>query len=576
MVAIKLKAVFAALLAVTKASPLQDLGPLSIFEKLTAPATGWVANGDAPAEAVLNMHIGLKQRDIKGLEEKLLDISDPNSSNYGKWLSKEGIEQYTTPSALTTNLVKLWLTAHGITGDAIQQSSPDWISFEVPVIKAESLLKTKYSLFHGQGDQVTARALEYSVPQLLHDHIDTIQPTTAFHSDFGPKEGAVAQAPVSERAVGRACPDDVTADCINDYYNVDYTGKGTQSLAVTGFLDFSASHGDAASFLKRYFPKGRGKDFADATAGSNVRPNNENNATLEGNLDTQIALSVGYPSAVTYLMVGPNNQAQPNQYFGDQLISFGQWMNAASDPPTVISSSYLGSEPDFGSSYKDRICNEFMKAGARGITVLFCSGDFGVSGLNHENSCPNGYIPTFPASCPYVTAVGSTQFNGQKEAAAAFPQDGATGGGFSRYWTAPKYQKNDTTSYVNSLSSSYNGKFTKTGRGIPDVSLVGVNWDIIVKGRYIQAYGTSASTPAWASLLSLINDYRQTLGKGTLGFLNPALYGNKEVRAALRDAVGGSSKGCGETGLPATKGWDAATGLGSLDFAALREALAKL
>ncbi len=92
---------------------------------------------------------------------------------------------------------------------------------------------------------------------------------------------------------------------------------------MTGFLDFSASHGDAASFLQRYFPKGRHKDFADATAGSNVRPNNENNATLEGNLDTQIALSVGYHSAVTYLMVGPNNQAQPNQYFGDQLISFG-------------------------------------------------------------------------------------------------------------------------------------------------------------------------------------------------------------------------------------------------------------
>lgn len=105
---------------------------------------------------------------------------------------------------------------------------------------------------------------------------------------------------------------------------------------------------------------------------------------------------------------------------------------------------------------------------------------------------------------------------------------------------------------------------------------MGVNWDIIVKNRFIQAYGTSASTPAWASLLSLINDYRQTLGKGTLGFFNPALYGNREVRAALRDVVGGSSKGCGETGFPATKGWDAATGLGSLDFAALREALSKL
>lgn len=65
MIAIKLTAVFAALLAGSKASPVQDLGPPSIFEKLTAPATGWAANGDAPAEAMLNMHIGLSKRTLK-------------------------------------------------------------------------------------------------------------------------------------------------------------------------------------------------------------------------------------------------------------------------------------------------------------------------------------------------------------------------------------------------------------------------------------------------------------------------------------------------------------------------------
>ncbi|TQV92820.1 family S53 protease-like protein [Cordyceps javanica] len=580
MVTFKSAAILAALLAFGDASPLQELGPLSLFEKLTAPASGWVAHGPAPAEAVLNMHIGLKQKDIKGLEKKLLDISSPSSPNYGKWLSKEEVEQYTAPSATTTSLVKLWLAAYGITGDAVRQPSPDWISFDVPVRKAESLLQTRYSLFHGEDDdQVTARALEYSVPRLLHDHIDTIQPTTVFHADFGPKEGAVAPAPVSARAAGSACPDGVTAECISDYYNVDYAGRGTQSLAVTGFLDFSASHDDAAAFLQRYFPRGRGSDFADVTVGDDddANPNNERNATLEGNLDTQIALSVGYPSPVTYLMVGPNNQDQPSRYFGDQLVSFGQWLNAASDPPAVVSSSYLGSEPDFPGSYKDRICGEFAKAGARGITVLFCSGDFGVSGLNHQSSCPDGYVPTFPASCPYVTAVGSTQFGGdQREVAAVFPQDGATGGGFSEYWAAPDYQKQDTAAYVGRLPASYRGKFAEGGRGIPDVAMVGVNWDIVVGNRSLLAYGTSASTPAWASLLSLVNDHRRTLGKGTLGFVNPALYGNTEVRAALRDAVGGSSKGCGETGFPATEGWDAATGLGSLDFGALRQALARL
>lgn len=578
MVAINVTAVFAALVAFANASPLKDLGPLSIFDKITNPAPGWVSAGDAPADAILHMHIGLKHGDIAGLEKKLLDVSNPSSPNYGQWLSKAEVEQYTTPSSTTSALVKTWLAANGITEDAIQQPTPDWISFAVPVSKAESLLQAKYTLFRGADNKATARTLEYSLPQLLHDHIDTIQPTTVFSTDMGggPKQGYIAQAPLDRRAAAKACPNDVTPECINRYYNVDYTGRGSQSLAVTGFLDISASHNDAATFLNTYFTQGIGMDFADVTIGKDVVANNERNASLEGNLDTQIALSVGHPSPVTYLMVGPNTGPDPSQQFGDQLITFGQWMNGAEDPPKVISSSYLASEPRDADDYIKRICDEFMKAGARGITVLFCSGDFGVSGLNYQDTCPDGYVPTFPASCPWVTAVGSTQFSSGGESAAVFPRGGATGGGFSNFFPAPDYQKNDTNSYIHSLDASFNGKFDPKGRGIPDVSLVGVNWDIILNNEAIHAYGTSASTPAWGSLISLINDYRHTLGKGPLGFLNPVLYSNREVRAAFKDAQGGSSKGCGEAGFPATRGWDAATGLGSIDFAALRKALARV
>lgn len=52
-------------------------------------------------------------------------------------------------------------------------------------------------------------------------------------------------------------------------------------------------------------------------------------------------------------------------------------------------------------------CNEeFMKAGLRGITILFASGDDGVGSSNVE--CDHA-VPEWPTGSPYVTAVGATQ-----------------------------------------------------------------------------------------------------------------------------------------------------------------------
>ena len=51
-----------------------------------------------------------------------------------------------------------------------------------------------------------------------------------------------------------------------------------------------------------------------------------------------------------------------------------------------------------------RINTEFMKLGARGVTILFSSGDDGAD-------CHHGkFSPAFPSSSPYVTAVGGTAF----------------------------------------------------------------------------------------------------------------------------------------------------------------------
>lgn len=48
-------------------------------------------------------------------------------------------------------------------------------------------------------------------------------------------------------------------------------------------------------------------------------------------------------------------------------------------PVPVISASYGEAEVDLPANYVKRQCNEFMKLGLQGVSMLFASGDYGVA-----------------------------------------------------------------------------------------------------------------------------------------------------------------------------------------------------
>ncbi|KAJ7927848.1 hypothetical protein B0H13DRAFT_1860896 [Mycena leptocephala] len=66
-----------------------------------------------------------------------------------------------------------------------------------------------------------------------------------------------------------------------------------------------------------------------------------------------------------------------------------------------------------------------MQLGALGTSLLFASGDGGVSG-GQSQSCGD-YVPVFPAGCPFITSVGSTsginQFPGISEVDSLFMKE---------------------------------------------------------------------------------------------------------------------------------------------------------
>lgn len=254
------------------------------------------------------------------------------------------------------------------------------------------------------------------------------------------------------------------------------------------------------------------------------------------------------------------------------------------EPTNVISISYGGAESDLPISYQRRQCLEWLKLGLRGISVLVSSGDSGVEGSRGDptpSNClgenHNIFVPQFPATCPYLTAVGATYLPPGADpkadtevAVTRFP----SGGGFSNIFLQPAYQLDAVHDYFrdsdpgypfyasvdNSSFGANGGIYNRIGRAYPDVAAIGDNVVIFNQGQAVRIGGTSASAPAFAGILTRINEERIAANKPTVGFVNPVLYRHPEV---FRDVTVGNNSGCGTPGFFAAKGWDPVTGLGT-------------
>merc|ERR1711862_355454 len=108
---------------------------------------------------------------------------------------------------------------------------------------------------------------------------------------------------------------------------------------------------------------------------------------------------------------GRNPDNDKNEPFLKWLYTLGN----TSDAPYVISTSYGEDEDSMTIEYQHRCDTEFQKAGVRGISLLFASGDSGVGGSFKCSDQCDGHAQgkkclqaQWPAASPYVTAVGGT------------------------------------------------------------------------------------------------------------------------------------------------------------------------
>jgi kumamolisin len=285
--------------------------------------------------------------------------------------------------------------------------------------------------------------------------------------------------------------------------------------------------------------------------GANTPAGNPDSADGEVLLDIEVAGALA-PAATIVVYFAPNTDAG----FLDAITTA---IHDTTHAPTVVSISWGGAESTYTQQSLTNYDAALAEAAMLGVTVTVAAGDDGST----DGETDGAQHVDFPASSPHVLACGGTTLlaSGTTIASETVWNDGAsggaTGGGISDVFALPAWQANA------GVPPSVNAG-AHVGRGLPDVCADAdpqSGYDVIVDGQSTVFGGTSAVAPLWAGLIARLNQLR---GK-PLGFINPTLYANP---SALRDITSGNNGA-----YSARAGWDACSGLGSPNGAALETAL---
>ncbi|KAJ7626137.1 family S53 protease [Roridomyces roridus] len=554
---------FAALWSLSTANPLRTM---VVHDSIRAVPSGFASAGTVSPSQQLKLRIALTQSDIAGLEAKTLAVSDPASPLYGQHLTPEEVATYVSPAPETLSGVSSWLSENKIASKSISPAG-DMLEISLSVQDANTLLAAQFESFtHIASGKNSIRTLSYSVPAALSSHIQFVHPTTSFTPPLAKTLTMTAVSSEQKRAAeNTTCTTLFTPSCAQAAYSIPTT-KATSpknGIAVAGYANQYANSQDLSTFLTKMRPDLGNVSFAVDLIDGGANEQYLGEAGDEADLDVQYTVGIASGVPVTFISVGFDSTDGIDGFI--DIVNYIMAMPAATRP-TVLSSSYGFNENELSLSVATSVCNAYMQLGAIGVSTLFATGDGGVGGFSSgTTSCP-AFVPTTPASCPFVTSVGGTQ--------GLPPQTGAalSSGGFSNYFAVPSYQTTDAKSYASAMGSQFSGMYNKTGRGYPDVSAQASNVEIIWTGQLYTVGGTSCATPIFASVIALLNDRLLAAGKPVMGFLNPWLY-SAAGRATLTDVTSGTNPGCNTAGFSATAGWDPVTGLGTPNFDKMLAAL---
>ncbi|KAF8256846.1 peptidase S8/S53 domain-containing protein [Lactarius quietus] len=548
-----------------------------------AVPTNWESLGRPPLSTTIDLYISLKPQSENALIDVLYNVSTPGHPVYGEHLSKEQVAELVAPHPRTLKLVNSWLKNNGIPSSSVTTQGGNTLMLKaVPVSKANTLLDATYQLYrHVESHETIIRTVGYGLPAALREHVRTVVPTTAFvpslkhlqipHNLSGGAESGLVKPALGKPTTMLSNRDDVdyvdpqilrqTYDTVL-YIPAMRTGDENM-VALVGNVGDYPSQADLTVFMEKY--------RADAVTASFVvtevnpgppdgQPNTEPDARI------QYLEAFVFPIAVVDYVTGRGLSGTD-----DWFMAWLRYLLDQAYIPRTIAGTFSFDEDTLPSEYADEACLLFARLGARGVTFLFASGDHGVGAgdcMNRQGLLQ--FRPTFPATCPYVTAVGGTA---GLSPTGLSPEYGtkSSGGGFSNYFDRRDYQEEVVNAYLEKLGNRNRRLFNPFGRGVPDLSAQAINFKVVVNGNDQYSSGTGTATAVVAGIVALLYDLRILHGDNAMGWLNPWLYGSGSM--GFNDITQGSNEGCATEGLgfPALEGWDPVTGFGTPDFAKMQQ-----
>ena len=383
-----------------------DVSPTHVFKEKSrglSSANNFVREKRSAPSDYHDVTFSVKLANLEEMERIFLDISNPSSPNFGNHMTKDEVDDLTAnPSALQFVIDYLKTAGAAILPD--QSLGSYNIKARAPIALWESMFNTEfYAYSHTSGHSAgnVVRAEKYSIPAALDGHVSSVFNTIQTPHVKTQKLAAPVVTSESIKVASLLLDSLTTPQLLNDFYGItDNSGhpKATQAIfsmyeqlySVDDIITFQNFVGVSLQTVNKTIGMG-------PTTVAACQANNDKCA--EGNAD------------LSYIMALSNT---PTYYYGTSSLSLAEWIQAdiveSSDPPKVISISYGADEIYVSAAEYDAFRISALTLGLRGVTIVVSSGDDGANSPEARNkpaSC--GYMPGFPASCPFVTAVGATQ-----------------------------------------------------------------------------------------------------------------------------------------------------------------------
>jgi len=567
--------------------------------------------GQSNPNGQMTVSVYLSPTNEAQLQQLIRDIYTPGTAQYHHFLTPQQFHAQFSPTASTVNAVQGFLSQKGLKVQATAGSNMyvDATGSVEQVEKAFGVTENQYTY---KGKTLQANAQAPSIPdslapyvtfigglddsnQLIQPNISTGQPDAPpgygyatpgpCSTYYGDTLGTVSPAPAPYPGTMPWQPCGYTPSQMRAAYGLtsDNTGEGV-TIGITDAFASPTIVQDANQFsANHHLPPLDSSNFSQIVVpGTYHFPENlldPQGWYGEESLDVEWVHAMAPKAKIIY--VGAQNSEVPLDHALEALID--------SDSVNIITNSWgwLGEPAQYGHLHADEFA--FEQAAVEGISVLFSSGD------NGDVAAYTGIAEgSWPATSPYVTAVGGTTLELDKSGAKSeygwgtyfselmnngAPAESLTGdswspmppeffygsgGGISLSFGQPAYQAGVVPNSLATSTTTASGQtvtFSSPHRVTPDVAM---DADPNTGGLYGETYkisgnalvdqgclqlsnkleycerrigGTSLASPLFAGVLASVDQARFAKNESAVGFVNPALYSLKASTGAITDIM---------------------------------------